>query len=124
MVKCEIKMKLPTLNEYVDVCRKNKYCAAKYKRQVEDAISLWVKWIPQFQRPVKIYFKWYEKDRRRDIDNVAFAKKFILDALVRCSVLKDDSRRYVVGFQDAFFYGKENKVILYFVEVNESDRND
>lgn len=34
-------------------------------------------------------YRWFEKDRRRDLDNVSsFGRKVIQDALVECGVLK------------------------------------
>lgn len=117
MYKAEIKMKLPSFNEYMNLCRENRFKAAKYKRELQAEIGLFIRKIPAIHSPVRIYFEWYEENGRRDIDNVAFAKKFILDALVNEGKLKDDGAKYVVGFQDSFFYGSEAKVIIYIVEV-------
>ena len=35
----EIPEKLPSLNEYINACRSNRYAGAKMKREVEDTIS-------------------------------------------------------------------------------------
>lgn len=122
MIKCEIKFKLPSLNEYIDACRRNKYQGAKFKRETEDTIYPWIRWMKPFENPVKIYFEWHEKEYRRDPDNVAAGgRKFILDCLVKSGILKYDSRRYIVGWQDSFFYGSEQKVVLYFVEVKKDE---
>lgn len=32
---------------------------------------------------------------RRDADNIQSAQKFILDAMVKCGVIKNDSRKYI-----------------------------
>lgn len=58
--------------------------------------------------PVRVAYQWYLKDRRKDLDNVSFAKKFINDGLVAAKVLKDDSQKYIAGFSDEFFIDKEN----------------
>jgi Holliday junction resolvase RusA-like endonuclease len=121
MFKCEISTKLPSLNDYIRECRGNKYRAAKFKNEIENEIALYINRLPSFDKPIKIYFEWYEKDRRRDLDNVAFAKKFVLDAMVKCGKIKDDNRKCVVGFQDSFFYADKNKVIIYIIEVNKND---
>jgi len=55
-----------------------------------------------FEEPVKVLFHWHENTMRRDLDNIAFAKKFILDALVKAEVLKNDNWEYVRGFVDSF----------------------
>ena len=68
--------------------------------------------------PVKINFTWVEENKKRDLDNICFAKKFILDALVKANVLQDDKQNYVVGFTDTFRYGSENNVIVEIEEIN------
>ena len=108
----EIPEKLPSLNEYINACRSNRYAGAKMKREVEDTISWYIQRLPRFSGPVSIDFHWVEKNKKRDLDNVAFAKKFILDALVKCGKLKDDNRNCVVGFMDTFEYGNKTKVIM------------
>ena len=73
--------------------------------------------MPRFDNPIKIHFHWIEGNKKRDLDNVCFAKKFILDSMVKHGKLKDDNRKYVYAFTDTFEYGKETKVIL---EIEES----
>lgn len=116
-VTFEINAKLPSLNEYVRVCRANRYEASKYKRRIEGEIGLFLGRVPRFEKPVRLLFHWVERDSRRDLDNVAFSKKFILDALVKRGKLIDDGQRYVKGFEDTFAHGKETKVIVTIEEV-------
>lgn len=123
MITCEISMKLPSLNEYINLCRTNKHKAAKFKKNLENDISLFINRLPRFEKPVKIHFVWIEGNKRRDLDNVAFAKKFILDTLVKCGKLKDDNRKCVTGFTDSFYYADETKVILQIQEVNDGQNH-
>ena len=116
-VICEINMKLPSLNDYIAVCRRNRYEAANYKRKLEKDIAVFLRRLPVFTKPVTIGFTWIEQNRRRDLDNVAFSKKFILDAMVKTGKLADDSSRYVIGFTDDFKTGKETKVIIEVTEI-------
>lgn len=117
--RLEIPYKFPSLNEYIRECRANRYGGARMKRDIELDISWFFTRLPRFNNPVKIHFHWVEDSKRRDIDNVAFAKKFILDALVKAGKLKDDNRRCVTAFTDTFSYGKTAKVILTIEEVQE-----
>ena len=117
-VCCEIPMKLPSLNEYIGVCRTNPYKAAKFKKDIEDQIGVYVRRLPKFEKSIKIHFHWIEENKRRDLDNVAYSKKHILDAMVKEGRLKDDNRKCVTAFTDTFEYGKEAKVIL---EIEESE---
>lgn len=112
MEKIEIPLKLPSLNDYIRVCRTNKYLSAKYKADTEQAIGLYLAKMPKYTTPIKIHFTWVEKRKNRDLDNVAFSKKFILDAMVKYGKLEDDNRNYVYAFTDSFEYGDDYKVIL------------
>lgn len=116
-VTCEINLKLPSLNDYISACRTNRYKASAMKRGVESDISFFIGRLPRYQRPVRIHFHWVEKNSRRDLDNVAFAKKFILDAMVKKGKLIDDSQKHVIGFTDSFEIGKDYKVIIEIEEA-------
>lgn len=69
---------------------KGKYKAAAMKKQAENVIGYMIKTQlrgVRFTRPVVIHYTWIEPNRRRDKDNIAFAKKFIQDSLVHAGVL-------------------------------------
>lgn len=113
-----IDMKLPSLNDYVRICRGNKFAAAKYKKKLETQIGIYILKMPKFTKPIKIHFTWIEGTKRRDYDNICFAKKFILDAMQKYGKLENDNRKYVYAFTDSFEYGKETKVVL---EIEEKE---
>ena len=118
MIKIEIPMKLPSLNEYINACRTNYHVGNNMKKQVQNDIGYFINTLPYFDKPIKIHFTWIEANKKRDLDNICFAKKFILDALQQCGKLKNDNRKWVTGFTDSFGYGKEYKVILEIEEVD------
>lgn len=108
----EINLKLPSLNEYTRVCRGNAIVASKFKRDIELKISYFLVNMKKYEKPIFINFNWIEKNKKRDLDNIAFAKKFILDAMVKTKKIKNDGWQYVAGFSDKFSLGKETKVVL------------
>ena len=116
VIEIEIPYKFPSLNQYINECRKNKFAGAKMKKQIQYDISFFIARLPRFENPVRINFTWIEENKRRDLDNVAFAKKFILDALVENGKLKDDNRRFVTAFSDDFKYEKKPGVLLKIIE--------
>lgn len=118
-MKYVIDMKLPSLNDYTKWCRGNKYAAAKKKAEIEAEIGLFLTKMPKWNNPIKIHFTWIEGNKKRDLDNVCFAKKFILDAMQKYEKLENDNRKHVTAFTDSFEYGKETKVILEIEEVKE-----
>lgn len=81
-MKFTIQGRLDGLNDYIDANRSNRFKGAEMKRINEELVMLSVRKV-KVKQPVKIAFKWYEKNSRRDMDNIAFAKKFILDVLVK-----------------------------------------
>lgn len=100
-----IKGRLDNLNDYTKECRANKYAGAKCKARNEEIITGYIteqlKGI-HFTGKVYLHFKWIEPNRNRDLDNVCFAKKFILDALVKNRIIETDGWRGVSGFMDEF----------------------
>ena len=121
MIKATIPMRLPSLNEYISACkiqrgRWNK--GNQMKQEVQAEMVYFLRKLPKFEKPVTIKFIWVSvTGDRRDLDNICFAKKFILDALQQCGKLKNDNRKYVTGFTDEFTYGKRYEVILEIEEL-------
>ena len=113
----EIPMKLKSLNEYTEACRRNKFAGAEMKKDMEGDLAFFICKLPIFEKPIKIHFHWIEDNNRRDPDNICFAKKFILDTMVREGRLTNDNRKWVKEFVDTFETAKEPKVILYIEEV-------
>lgn len=117
-----IDTKLPSLNEYTQVNRFNKYAGNKMKANnqsfIRGCIYSQIGKI-QIEKPIKAHFTWVENNKKRDLDNVAFAKKFIFDALVESGVLKNDNWRHVKGWTDEFEYKDRAKVIVELEEVEE-----
>ena len=110
MVTLVIKGTLVNLNDYTKACRTNRFCGAEMKEKTEAIITKHIKEQLDgvyFDKPVRLSFGWYEPNRKRDLDNICFAKKFILDALVKNGVLVNDGWRWVKGFTDEFFIDKD-----------------
>jgi Holliday junction resolvase RusA-like endonuclease len=118
-----IKRKLPSLNDYIRACRANKYQGAKFKAEIEEAISLAIgsaqaaETLRKPEGKVIVNIEWHEKTKKRDADNIASAKKFILDALVKNGILEDDGRKYVVGFHDTIVDDKEDYVQVELIDL-------
>jgi len=102
---------LPGLNEYIAAERANRYKAAAMKRDAERVIGLCARSQLRgihFTAPVTMRYTWYEPNKRRDKDNIAFARKFIQDALVAAAVLQGDGWACIRGFSDSFEVDREN----------------
>ena len=108
-----------TLNTYINAERGNKYVAAKIKKEETEKVAWECK--AQKLKPVKgevwLSFYWYVKNKRRDADNIAFSKKFIIDGLVKGGIIKNDNLKVVVGFNDEFIMDTINQVIIDIIPV-------
>jgi hypothetical protein len=115
------------LNEYTDRNRISVTVgnSAKYhqQKQVEryitkDFIGGRIKRVERY--PVTINITWIEKNRKRDPDNIAFAKKFIFDALVNMGIMRNDGYKEVAALSDKFDVDKDNpRILVEIVEAGE-----
>ena len=109
---------LPGLNEYTDANRSHRQVGAAMKRNAEAVVGLYAASarLGRFDGPVRLTFDWYEPTAKRDPDNVVFAKKFILDALVARGTLPGDGRRHVVGFADRVSTDRQHPRVVVTIE--------
>jgi len=118
--KLTIPGNLPSLNQYIEASRANIHKAANMKKETEVYLILHIR--DQFKgvkikTPVTMGYTWYEKNRKRDIDNVSsFGRKVIQDALVRAGVLAGDGWAYIQGYTDAFEIDKNNPRIEVLIQ--------
>lgn len=99
------------LNRYIQAERSHRTKAARIKKAETERVAWEIKAQPHQKPatlPVHITYVWYMKDRRRDLDNIAFAKKFINDGLVLANILPGDGQAHIAGFSDTFLVDKEN----------------
>lgn len=114
--------RLPGLNEVIAAAKGaggRGHAYAKMKRDLGELV--WALAKAARLRPVtraRLAFRWVEKDRRRDPDNVSSAgRKFILDGLVKAGVLPGDGWAAVAGWSDAFEVGVKHGVEIVITEV-------
>lgn len=108
-----IKGELPDLNDFINTQRKNRYNGAELKKNATENVMWQTKGISEIQKyPLHIHIQWITKDERKDPDNISFAKKFILDGLVRNKILKNDNRKCILSFSDEFGVDKDNPRII------------
>lgn len=114
MITFLIPGRLPSLNEYINACRRNVYLANNMKKKAQNLIianyrSNAINDGNKIKLPCTIEFKWYEKTRRRDIDNITgYGHKVILDSLVKNGVLKDDNQKNICKINDEVYTDNKN----------------
>jgi len=106
-----IQGELTDLNTYIKALNSSRWSGNSIKQSETNRVYLEAKRqkiAPIDEYPVQVKFTWFLKDRKKDIDNVSFSKKFCMDGLVLAGVLENDSQKFVAGFQDIFHIDKEN----------------
>ena len=122
--KLVIPGRLHGMNDILDACKEGYRKGSALKRSDQDAVE----WLIRsqlrgvhFKKPVFMIYRWYEKDQRRDKDNISsFGRKVIQDALVNCRIIKNDGWRYIEGFEDHFYIdAKKPRIEVEIIEQRE-----
>lgn len=116
MMYFNIPFRLPSLNDYINKCRSNKFMGAKFKKDIEEQICACILSaknkgnLKAIAEPVHLLINWTEPNARRDVDNIQSGQKYILDALQKSEILPNDSQKYV-------------KQIIHLVNVKKGTEN-
>lgn len=123
LLRCQFRFRkkthdrFPTLNEYIDCERGSTIAAAAMKKKCTEQVK--AQCLSQQIQPVNgkvdLLFEWHSSTRH-DPDNVAFAKKFILDGLQLAGVLENDNRKFIGTMADEIIQDDEDYVIIYITE--------
>lgn len=68
-----------------------------------------------------VSFTWVERDRRRDLDNVASGQKLVLDGLVAAGALVDDGWRGVSALRHSFSVDAKRPGVMVVAEFGAPD---
>ena len=121
--KIVIPGQMPNLNDYLSAERqKFKTYTGKTNTKGNELKQKWTDYTIiyirksvrglKIEKPVKLHYKFYEPNMKRDMDNVAsFAMKIIQDSLVKAKVLKNDGWRWIKGFECEFAVDAESSRI-------------
>ena len=113
-----VNAKLPSLNEYIAACNSNRYQGGSFKKEIEEVICWAIRQaqakgtLHPIEKPCKVLFVWNERTYKRDCDNIASAKKYILDAMQKCRIIPNDNQQYIKGFTDEFYKADRDFVIV------------
>lgn len=123
ILRCQFRFRkkthdrFPTLNEYIDCERGSTIAAAAMKKKCTEQVRVQCieQSIPPVVGKVDLLFEWHSSTRH-DPDNVAFAKKFILDGLQLAGVLENDNRKFIGTMADEIIQDDKDYVVLHITE--------
>ena len=121
-----ISVRMPNLNDYTRAIGHSRYLGGEMKEEWDNLVmqEAQAQQLGHFTEPITIEFHWYEPNTNRDVDNVAFAKKFILDGLQKAGVITNDNYRWVKGFSDHFHYEGKAGVHIIMTEIENGSTTD
>lgn len=88
-----------------------KLCALSVKAAINQGLE-----IKEDEMPIDLHFKWYVPNRKKDKDNIAFGKKFILDGMLKAGLLENDGWKQIGNFRDSFYIDKEKPRVVVEIE--------
>lgn len=116
-MKFVILGRLPSMNEIVKESKRYKTAYNEMKQTATTLVKFSCQRLPIIRKKANFKITYYEKNRKRDPDNVAAAKKFIFDGLVAAKKLSNDGWQQIGGWHEEFKVDKKNPRIE--VEIEE-----
>jgi Holliday junction resolvase RusA-like endonuclease len=102
------------LNTYINAERRNKFLAAKLKKEETWRVSCFIRQhfgpgaqVMEAAYPLHVTFTWYTKNERKDPDGLSFGAKAILDGMVQAKLIRNDGRKEVASITHLFKTDKE-----------------
>ena len=122
--KFTILGRLDGLNEYTAANRTNPHKGGKMKKDNEETVIWSIRQQLRglhINRPVLIYYSFYEPNSKRDNDNILCgAAKFIQDSLVKTKVLENDNQKCIHNFYfDTFVDNKNPRIEVLINELSD-----
>lgn len=107
-----------TLNNYIDLERRNRFLAAKVKKQETETVALEIKDQDDSKIDYKIdvHFVVYWKNARKDPDAAMFGIKYTLDSLQKAGVIKNDGQKEIGDIRLTTRVDKENPRVEVFIK--------
>lgn len=126
MIEITINQELMDLNNYINAERSNRFKASKIKKEQTAIVALECKKlinkglkINQEDMPLDFEFHWFMKNKRKDKDNIVFAKKFIFDGMIASGLLENDGWKEIGSFIDVVSVDKENPRVEIKIRTSE-----
>lgn len=127
--KFVVEGRLMSLNEYVNINRSNPRKGNKAKREQTELVMAYIRKarVKPMDCPIEVGISWIEGRSRggklRDVDNIAFGAKFVLDALVECGTIPDDNPRIVRNVYNTFkFNAQDARIEVVLMPYREEGR--
>lgn len=118
MEKIVIDGDFPGLNQIINTAKTHFGAYSQMKKEHTERVQWACKELSPDFEPDRVFLNitYFVPNWRKDQDNIAVAKKFILDGMVEEGIIEDDSHQYIAGWKERFKKDKENPRIEVVVE--------
>jgi len=116
---------LPDLNKIIAAAKKHHMVYSKLKADATNICRLSCLRLPRINFKMHLHIIYHCKNKRKDKDNIAVAKKFILDGLIEAGKIRNDGWKEVEGWTEEFRVDKNNPRIEVIInDVIKTDEMD
>lgn len=111
------------MNEIIAEAKKWKTAYNSMKQEATEICRLSCLRLPRIDFKMQLYIIYHCKNKRRDMDNIAVAKKFIFDGMIKAGKIKNDGWKEIGGWTEEFRIDKKNPRIEVIISeyVNKND---
>jgi hypothetical protein len=123
----KIDGKLPSLNEYINKERMNRFAAASMKRKETNRVTYecMAQKIKPMDKIDEAFFFYTHSSMRGDFDGFEFYQKFIWDGLKDAKVIPNDTQRYTPHIRHHIHRsGKTDDLEVRLIEYEREDNSD
>lgn len=114
---------MPGWNDFIHAYARSPVIGNRMKRDCMMACTMYIRRQLKGRHidgPVIVHYHFYEATLKRDLDNILFISKPLLDALQACGILPQDNWHYIRGITaDRHLDRKHPKIVVEFEEVKE-----
>lgn len=105
--------RLDGANEYTNACRSSYHQGGSMKKKNTAKVATALAEAKPLEARARFRFVWHLEKDRRDPDNIAFAQKYIFDALQEVGVIKNDSAKEIAAIAHEFEMDGPERVDIY-----------
>ena len=106
---------LPSLNEIIKSAKKHFTVYSNMKRMYTKRVSKSVDHLEPIKTPATFHIIYFMKNKKKDPDNIAVAKKFIFDGLIEAGKIPNDGWKEIASWHEEFKVDKNNERIEVYI---------
>lgn len=111
----KILSKLPTLNEYIEAERTNRFMASALKKKYTKLCAGYALQMPKLPDALyDLHIHWQVDNNRHDSDNIYYACKYLIDGVVSAGKLRGDGRKFIRNIHHTIETGKTYEITVSF----------